>query len=191
MRLVEVVTTVLTDPAVADDVVGLATRCGKTPVAVGDRAGFIANALLLPYLNHAAASVETGRVTPAAVDDAIVALAGLPMGPLALMDLIGLDVCLAILDVLWDAATPLLRRLVMAGRLGRKAGGGWYAGPSAAEASGTTTTFDPGDLLAAHVADGRRMVDDGYADEQAIDTAMRLGCGYPEGLFALGAAVGR
>jgi 3-hydroxybutyryl-CoA dehydrogenase len=192
MRLVEVVTTVLTEPSVAAGAEDLARRCGKTPVVVTDRAGFIANALLLPYLNDAASYVEKGRVSAAALDAAVVESTGLPMGPLALMDLIGLDVCVAILDVLWEefrdgryAATPLLRRLVMARRFGRKSGRGWHAYDGSDATSSAATVFDPTGLLDAHLADGRRMVADGYADEAAIDTAMRLGCGYPDGLFGL------
>jgi 3-hydroxybutyryl-CoA dehydrogenase len=128
MRLVEVVGTVLTDPA------ELAERCGKTPVVVGDRAGFVANALLFGYLNAAAIAAETGQAPIADIDAAMVAACGLPMGPLTLLDLIGLDVSLDVLETLYDetrdqryAAAPLLRRLVMAGRLGRKSGAGYYA----------------------------------------------------------------
>lgn len=200
MRLVEVVRGVGTDDDVVTAVAEIAERCGKSPVVVGDRAGFVANALLLPYLNHAARVVETGRGRVDTIDDAVVAATRLPMGPLALMDLIGLDVCLPILDVLWAefrdpryAATPLLRRLVAAGHLGRKSGRGWYsyaAGSTPAATGFATTvaaTFDPAALVAAHLADGRRMVDDGYADEETVDLAMRLGCGYPQGLFALAA----
>ncbi|HEU5035076.1 MAG TPA: 3-hydroxybutyryl-CoA dehydrogenase [Mycobacteriales bacterium] len=196
MQLVEVVTTVLADGDVVSSVSGLAQRCGKTPVVVGDRAGFIANALLLPYLNHAARLVETGAGAVDAIDTAVVAATGLPMGPLSLMDLIGLDVCVPILDVLWEefrdrryAVSPLLRRLALAGHLGRKSGRGWYRydgeQPLPAVPSAGRGDFDPQALIGAHVADGRRMVAEHYADAEAVDTAMRLGCGYPRGLFAL------
>ena len=197
MKLVEVVRTVLTADDVVADVRDLAGRCGKTPVVVGDRAGFIANALLLPYLNHAARLVETERVSVDALDAAVRSATGLPMGPLTLMDLIGLDVCVPILDVLWDefrdrryAASPLLRRLATAGRLGRKTGQGWYRydGGEAVPAVGATggdKPFDAADLVAAHLADAIRMVADAYASEADVDTAMRLGCGYPKGPFAL------
>jgi 3-hydroxybutyryl-CoA dehydrogenase len=199
MVLVEVVDTVLTDPDVVDAVRDLVVRCGKTPVAVGDRAGFVANALLLPYLNHAAAMVETGSGTVAGIDAAVTAEIGLPMGPLALMDLIGLDVCLPILDVLWDefrdrryAATPLLRRLTAAGRLGRKTGQGWYRydGSEPVPAVGPADAGQPdvAALVDAHLADAVRMADEHYATPDDIDTAMRLGCGYPQGPFALLAA---
>jgi 3-hydroxybutyryl-CoA dehydrogenase len=133
MRLVEVVSTVLTDDGLAATVAGLAERLGKTPVQVGDRAGFVANALLLPYLNQAVRLLETGYASRADIDAAATAGIGLPMGPLALADLIGLDTSLSILEVLNDefggsryTPSPLLRRLADSGRTGRKAGRGIY-----------------------------------------------------------------
>jgi 3-hydroxybutyryl-CoA dehydrogenase len=133
MRLVEVVSTLLTDTDARDAVLDLARRCGKTPVAVGDRAGFIANTLLVGYLGHAARLVDTGTATVADIDAAMTAACGLPMGPLRLSDLIGLDVVVEILRVLDEefrspryAVAPLLRRLVLAGRLGVKSGEGFY-----------------------------------------------------------------
>ncbi len=166
MRLVEVVTTVLTRPAVTRAVLALARDLGKTPVQVSDRAGFIANALLLPYLNHAARLAETGYASLEDIDAAMTGGAGLPMGPLALLDLIGLDTSLAILEILRAAfggsryvPAPLLRRLAEAGRTGRKSGAGFYdypASPAAPAAdfgdidnedrsapAGTVTLIDP------------------------------------------------
>ena len=163
MRLVEVVTTVLTDPPVAAGVTALAARLGKTPVQVTDRAGFVANALLLPYLNHAARLFETGYATRDDIDLAVTAGIGLPMGPLALLDLIGLDTSLAILEVLDRefggsryTPAPVLRRMTDAGRTGRKSGAGFYdypgtrsGGPPAEDEPdlsplpGTVTLIDP------------------------------------------------
>ncbi len=128
MRLVEVVTTVLTKPGTGEAVSALASRLGKTPVQVSDRAGFVANALLLPYLNHAVRLLETGHASREDIDAAVTNGAGLPMGPLALLDLIGLDTSLAILEVLQREfggtryqPAPALRRLTDAGRLAARA----------------------------------------------------------------------
>ncbi len=307
MRLVEVVSTVLTGPGLPAQVADLARRLGKTPVQVSDRAGFVANALLLPYLNHAVKLLEAGYASREDIDTAATAGIGLPMGPLALLDLIGLDTSLSILEVLQGelggsryAAAPLLRRLTDAGRTGRKAGQGLYdyasggqandhkdgneaassspstvtlIGPgraaeaelaSAAAAAGINVTRNPahpsdlivivagadeqvltaaiatgrapqavglhlaatglaevvstclteppfaaaaaaladrlglkavrtpdrpgflvGALLYPHLADAVRMVQDGYASVADVDTAMTLGCGYPQGPFQL------
>jgi 3-hydroxybutyryl-CoA dehydrogenase len=136
MRLVEVVSTVLTDDGLPAAVADLARRLGKTPVQVSDRAGFVANALLLPYLNSAVRLLETGYASREDIDLAVTAGVGLPMGPLALLDLIGLDTALSIMEVLHGefglpryAPAPLLRRLADAGLTGRKAGRGIYAYP--------------------------------------------------------------
>ena len=132
-ELVEVVRTVVTEPTVVDDVTALARRLGKAPVVCGDRAGFIANTLLFGYLNHAAAMYETGYASREDIDDAVRLGCGYPMGPLALLDLIGLDTAYEILDTMYEqgrdrlhAPTPILRRMVTAGRCGRKTGRGFY-----------------------------------------------------------------
>ncbi len=133
MRLVEVVSTVLTDDGLPGTVADLARRLGKSPVQVKDRAGFVANALLLPYLNHAVALLAEGHGSREDIDLAATAGIGLPMGPLALLDLIGLDTSLSIMEVLHAefglaryVPAPLLRRLADAGRTGRKVGRGIY-----------------------------------------------------------------
>ena len=312
MRLVEVVSTVLTADGVPAAVSDLARRLGKSPVHVGDRAGFVANALLLPYLNQAVHLLETGYASREDIDLAATAGIGLPMGPLALLDLIGLDTALSIMEVLDGefggpryTAAPLLRRLAEAGRTGRKSGRGIYdyadrstgkphsngnmaasAGPdtvtligsgddaeadlaSALASAGINVTRNPahpadlvliaaaaerpvlpaalatgrpdqavgfhlagsglaevvqtslsseqavasglalaarlghtavrapdrpgflvGALLYPHLADAVRMVQDNYASPADVDTAMTLGCGYPEGPFQLLAATG-
>ncbi len=304
MRLVEVVSTVLTADGLPGEIASLARRLSKTPVQVSDRAGFVANALLLPYLNHAASLFERGYATAEDIDVAATAGLGLPMGPLALLDLIGLDTSLSVLDVLHTEfggsrymPTPLLRRLTEAGRTGRKAGRGFYTYPAAPQTSdngnepaavpATVTLVGLGDaaetelasmiaaaglnvtrntghptdlvviaaaperpvlpealaagrpgqavglhlagsglaevvrtalsteaavaaadalasrlglqavhspdrpgflvgaLLYPHLADAVRMVQDCYASAADVDTAMRLGCGYPQGPFHL------
>ncbi|MDQ4037016.1 MAG: 3-hydroxybutyryl-CoA dehydrogenase [Actinomycetota bacterium] len=133
MKLVEVVRTVVTDPAVIEDVEALAVRLGKTDVTIGDKAGFIANALLFGYLNHAVSMYETHYATREDIDAAMRLGCGLPMGPLALMDLIGIDTAYEILDTMYKqsrdrlhAPAPLIKQMVTAGLLGRKSGRGFY-----------------------------------------------------------------
>jgi 3-hydroxybutyryl-CoA dehydrogenase len=137
-RLVEVVRTVVTEPDVVDDVKAFAASLDKVPVVIGDRAGFIANALLFGYLNHAARMFEQRYATREDLDAAMRYGCGYPMGPLALIDLIGLDVTYAILQTMYaesrnqlHAPTPLLKQMITAGLLGRKSGRGFYtyAGP--------------------------------------------------------------
>ncbi|HEU5026423.1 MAG TPA: 3-hydroxybutyryl-CoA dehydrogenase [Spirillospora sp.] len=133
MKLVEVIRTVLTEPDAVDRVAALVKDLGKTPVTIGDRAGFVANRLLFGYLNQAAGMLESGHATRDDIDAAMTAGAGLPMGPFTLMDLIGLDTCLEVLEAIHaetrdrrHAPSPLLRELVTAGLLGRKTGRGFY-----------------------------------------------------------------
>ncbi|TDD66788.1 3-hydroxyacyl-CoA dehydrogenase family protein [Actinomadura rubrisoli] len=134
MKLVEVIRTVLTEPEAVERVAALVTGLGKTPVTIGDRAGFVANRLLFGYLNQAANMLESGHATRDDIDTAMKAGAGLPMGPFTLMDLIGLDTCLEVLEAVYaesrdrrHAPSPVLRELVTAGLLGRKTGRGFYA----------------------------------------------------------------
>ncbi|MCU1461617.1 MAG: 3-hydroxyacyl-CoA dehydrogenase [Acidimicrobiales bacterium] len=133
MSLVEIVRPL----TVSDDVVGevrsFAEACGKTPVIVKDQAGFIVNALLFPYLNNAVRLLELGVASKEDIDEAMKGGCGFPMGPFALLDLVGLDTSLAILDALYDeyrdpnySPVPRLRRMVTAELLGRKSGKGFY-----------------------------------------------------------------
>ncbi|WP_433554771.1 3-hydroxyacyl-CoA dehydrogenase family protein [Micromonospora zamorensis] len=134
MKLVEVVRTVVTSPEVVADVEALCARLGKVDVTINDRAGFIANALLFGYLNHAVGMFEAHYATREDIDAAMKLGCGLPMGPLALMDLIGLDTAYEILDTMYrrggrdrrHAPVPLLKQMVTAGLLGRKSGRGFY-----------------------------------------------------------------
>jgi 3-hydroxybutyryl-CoA dehydrogenase len=132
-ELIEVVHTVVTEPAVVDDVTALARRLGKAPVVCADRTGFIANTLLFGYLNRAVAMYEARYATREDIDDAMRLACGYPMGPLALLDLIGLDTAYEILDTIYTqrrerlyAPRPILRQMVTAGMRGRKTGRGFY-----------------------------------------------------------------
>ncbi|MEV8637070.1 3-hydroxybutyryl-CoA dehydrogenase [Streptosporangium sp. NPDC051023] len=299
MKLVEVIHTVVTEDGLADEIAALARRLGKTPVSVGDRAGFVVNRLLLTYLNHAAVLLENGLATRDDIDAAMRLGVGLPMGPFALLDLIGLDTSYEVMCVLFQesrdrrhAPAPILRELVTAGLLGRKAGAGFYDGdgPAPAHTDGKPSVGSvavlgegaeefaaklsaagfkegladdadvvvalshnpvielaaqlphPGRLVGLHLVgekvaeiastvltspdvtraveglvriigrtpvhckdraefvvdallypylnDAVRMYDSGYAGIEAIDAAMKLGCGYPAGPFEMLDALG-
>jgi len=133
MKLVEVVRPLTASDETINEALAFATKCGKSPVTVKDEAGFIVNALLFPYLNNAVKMLERGVASAADIDSAMQGGCNFPMGPLALLDLVGLDTSLSILDALYAefkdpnyAAAPTLRRLVTADRLGRKSGEGFY-----------------------------------------------------------------
>ncbi len=132
-NLVEIIRTVVTEPAVLADVTDLLGTLGKNPVVCGDKAGFIANTLLFGYLNHAASMYEHRYASREDIDAAMRFGCGYPMGPLALLDLIGLDTAYEILDTMYKqgrdrlhAPAPILKQYVTAGLLGRKSGRGFY-----------------------------------------------------------------
>ncbi len=133
MGLVELIQTIVTSDETIAEVRAFAEACGKSPVEVKDRAGFIVNHLLFPYLNNAVRMLENGTASRDDIDSAMKGGANFPMGPFALLDLVGLDTSLSILDALYEefrdpnyAAAPMLRRMVSAGHLGRKSGNGFY-----------------------------------------------------------------
>jgi len=133
MALVEIIRGLGTSDETTKSVMATAEALGKTPVEVNDFPGFVANRILMPMINEAAYCVMEGVATPEAVDTVMKLGAAHPMGPLTLADLIGLDVCLSILDVMHKGLgdtkyrpCPLLRKMVAAGRLGRKSGQGFY-----------------------------------------------------------------
>jgi 3-hydroxybutyryl-CoA dehydrogenase len=133
MALVEVVRAITSSDETIATATAFAVACGKNAVQVKDQAGFIVNALLFPYLNNAAKLVDAGVATRDDIDAAMKGGCNFPMGPLELLDLVGLDTSLAILEALYAefkdpnyAAAPVLRRMVSAERLGRKSGVGFY-----------------------------------------------------------------
>jgi 3-hydroxybutyryl-CoA dehydrogenase len=133
MTLVEIVRPLTASDDTIAEARAFAEACGKSPVEVKDQAGFIVNALLFPYLNNAVRLLENGVASMDDIDTAMKGGCGFPMGPFQLLDLVGLDTSLAILDALYNeyrdpnyAAVPLLRRMVSAELLGRKSGKGFY-----------------------------------------------------------------
>jgi 3-hydroxybutyryl-CoA dehydrogenase len=134
LKLVEVVRGLETSDETAAAIVALAEDLGKTPAEARDLPGFVSNRILMPFINEAAYALLEGVAEPEAIDTIAKLGFAHPMGPLALADLIGLDTCVAIMEVLHEglgdpkyAPCPLLRQYVQAGRLGRKSGRGFYA----------------------------------------------------------------
>ncbi|MBL1091017.1 MULTISPECIES: 3-hydroxyacyl-CoA dehydrogenase family protein [Streptomyces] len=168
MKLVEVVSSVLTAPTAVAAVTELARDLGKDPIAVGDRPGFVADGLLFGYLNQAAAMYESRYATREDIDAAMRLGCGLPMGPLALLDLIGVDTARTVLEAMYaesqdrlHAPAPILGQLAEAGLTGRKAGRGFYT----YEAPGSATVVPDADSPAAggRAAAGRTVTRVGVA----------------------------
>jgi 3-hydroxybutyryl-CoA dehydrogenase len=133
MKLVEVVRPLTASEDTIKTAMTFAMTCGKDAIEVGDRAGFVVNALLFPYLNNAVRMLENGTASRDDIDTAMKGGCNFPMGPLALLDLVGLDTSVSILDALYAefgdpnyAAVPTMRRMVAAGHLGRKTKRGFY-----------------------------------------------------------------
>ncbi len=133
MKLVEIIRPLTASDETIEAATAFAVACGKDAVQVADRAGFIVNALLFPYLNNAVRLLEQGTASKEDIDTAMKGGCNFPMGPFALLDLVGLDTSVAILDALYAefadpnyAAVPALRRMVAAGQLGRKTKLGFY-----------------------------------------------------------------
>ncbi|MGH8910382.1 MAG: 3-hydroxyacyl-CoA dehydrogenase family protein [Egibacteraceae bacterium] len=154
MELIELITTVMTAPDVITTARSFAHAIGKQPVVARDRAGFVANLLLFPYLNQAAGLYETGYASREDIDSAMQLGAGHPIGPLALIDLIGLDSATSIMERMYEqfrdaryAPRPIIRHLLTAGYMGRKSGRGFYAyarpGSGRVSATDVPATVEP------------------------------------------------
>jgi 3-hydroxybutyryl-CoA dehydrogenase len=133
MKLIEVIAGINTPDEMVDKIKKIAEEIGKTPVQVNEAAGFVVNRILIPMINEAAFILQEGVASVEGIDTAMQLGANHPMGPLALGDLVGLDVVLAIMDVLYNEtkdskyrACPLIRKMVRGGKLGRKTGKGFY-----------------------------------------------------------------
>ncbi|MEW9508843.1 3-hydroxyacyl-CoA dehydrogenase family protein [Streptomyces bacillaris] len=168
MKLVEVVSSVLTAPPAVKAVTRLARELGKEPVAVGDRPGFVADGLLFGYLNQAAAMYEANYASREDIDAAMKLGCGLPMGPLALLDLIGIDTARTVLEAMYSAShdrlhapAPVLGQLSEAGLTGRKAGRGFYTYEAPGSQTVVPDALTPSPETAA--GDGRPVASVGVA----------------------------
>jgi len=198
MRLVEVIPGAKTDAQTVKLAEALAVKMGKTPVAVKkDSPGFVVNRVLVTYLNEATKLIDGGRWTKEQIDGAMQYGAKMPMGPFMLSDLIGMDIVYNILKVfeedLGRAYRPAksIEALFKANKLGRKTGEGFYSykeQPTASEKAGEG--FDVNLLLKPFVAEAEKVVREGVADKDAVDTAMKLGANLPAGPFEMARNLG-
>ena len=202
MTLVEVVAAPATDAGVVTRAESLVQSWSKTPVRSTDSPGFIVNRVNRPFTLEALAIHEQGLAEPAQIDAAVRA-AGYPMGPFELMDLIGIDVNLAVATAIWHGfgradrfrPSPIQERMVEAGRLGRKTGEGFYRYDSGRAVHGETPDIGDKQAIAeritlAVIAEAYRALGDEVAAGPDIDLALRLGAGHPTGPFERVAELG-
>lgn len=204
MRLVELVRTPATAPASAATARALAEALGKQVVAVADGPGFLVNRCARPYYLEALRILEAGAATAVEVDRACEAV-GFPMGPFRLMDMIGVDVGLAVTRSMWEqsggeprwAPNPTQERMVAAGDLGRKSGSGFYAYDDAGRQrdAAAADRAEPRPQLAERIVaqlvnEAWFALDAGVASPEDLDLAMTVGLGYPRGPLAWGAELG-
>jgi 3-hydroxybutyryl-CoA dehydrogenase len=189
--LVEVITHPDVDTGMVESVQDLMRRLGKKPVTVADQPGFLVNALLVPYLNHAATLLGNGDVEPADLDAAILHSGYAPMGPAALIDLVGIDVHIEVCKVLHAAFGHIelapasgVQALASSGHLGRKTKRGYYDYandlPVVSEPSSRALQYARW-LNARHLNAAATMLESGYASAEDIDLGMMAGCGYKWG----------
>lgn len=200
-KFVELISTEFTDDAALSDALNLGRKLGKYVAQVSDQPGFIVNKLLLVYLNHAVQILDSGVASREDIDSAMRELANYPMGPLELIDLIGVDTCVEILktvaadtgDELHQPAAGLVK-LLDQGNKGRKTGSGFYEYAQRPE-----VPTSPNDeikravfieLETAYLGDAIAMEASGYASATDIDNGMKLGCGLPSGPFERIAEIG-
>ncbi|MEU4209453.1 3-hydroxybutyryl-CoA dehydrogenase [Streptomyces sp. NPDC026206] len=194
MKLVEVVSSVLTAPGAVTAVTELARELGKEPVAVGDRPGFVADGLLFGYLNQAAAMYESRYATREDIDAAMRLGCGLPMGPLALLDLIGIDTARTVLEAMYAAShdrlhapAPILGQLAAAGLTGRKSGRGFYTYEAAGAGVVVADADTPGAAGGSPAAAGREVRSVGVAGSGTMASGIAevfAKAGYPVVLAA-------
>lgn len=200
-KFVELITTEFTDDQAISDALQLGRTVGKYVAQVGDRPGFIVNRLLLVYLNHAVQILDSGIATREDIDSAMRELAKFPMGPLELIDLIGIDTCVEVLKTIYTDTSDDLHKpaqglveLLAAGHKGRKSGKGFYSyeqrndPPTSDNADIKNVVFS--ELETAYLGDAVAMAATGYASQEDVDSGMKLGCGLPVGPFERIAVLG-